>query len=231
MRERLRAASGRHELPLGGYLRGNSKEPVWADTYKNGKPQPTYRNAQLAICSLGITFQHDTFHQRKTVGGHSIGRFAGEITDDAMAALRDLVVSDVWLRSEKEHIADAANALCISNPCNPVQDLLAGLKWDGQARLDTWLIDYAGAKDTPLNRAMGVLLIVAMVRRAVQPGCKFDIMTILEGPQGCGKSSLAAALAGGPENFTDVPLLGRDTKVVAEVLVGNGWRRSLSLSA
>ena len=74
---------------------------------------------------------------------------------------------------------------------------------------------------------MGVLLIVAMVRRAVQPGCKFDIMTILEGPQGCGKSSLAAALAGGPENFTDVPLLGRDTKVVAEVLVGK-WVAEVS---
>ena len=74
---------------------------------------------------------------------------------------------------------------------------------------------------------MGVLLIVAMVRRAVQPGCKFDIMTILEGPQGCGKSSLAAALAGGSENFTDVPLLGRDTKVVAEALVGK-WVAEVS---
>ena len=179
------------------------------------------------IMSLGLTFEHDTFHRRKTIGGHAIGRFAGEITDDAIAALRDVIISKYGFDPKKEHVADAANALCISHPCNPVQDLLARLNWDGQARLDTWLIDYAGAKDTPLNRAMGVLLIVAMVRRAVQPGCKFDIMTIFEGPQGCGKSSLAAALAGGSDNFTDVPLLGRDTKVVAEALVGK-WVAEVS---
>ena len=32
------------------------------------------------------------FHGRKTISGQPIGRFAGEITDDAIAALRDLIV-------------------------------------------------------------------------------------------------------------------------------------------
>ena len=94
-------------------------------------------------------------------------------------------------------------------------------------RLDTWLVDYAGAADTALNRAIGVLLLVAMVRRAKQPGCKFDIMAVLEGQQGCGKSSLLAVLAGEPDNFTDTPVLKSDVKAVAEALRGK-WMVEIS---
>jgi predicted P-loop ATPase len=55
-----------------------------------------------------------------------------------------------------------------------VCDYLDGLQWDGQKRLDTWVIRYLGAEDTPLNRAFGRKMLVAAVRRARQPGCKFD---------------------------------------------------------
>ena len=208
-------------------LRGNGTGLVWPEMNDKGKPRPSYANAQVALRALGLTFEHDTFHCRKLIGGQPIGRFAGEIGDDAIAAARDLVVGSYGFDPGKEHLFDAANALCIKNSFDPVCDWLNALEWDGTPRLQTWLVDHAGAVDTPLNRATGELLLVAMVRRAKCPGCKFDIMVVLEGPQGCGKSSLLKVLAGDADNFTDTPVLRGSVKEVAETLRGK-WMVEIS---
>jgi predicted P-loop ATPase len=73
---------------------------------------------------------------------------------------------------------------------NEVQDFIEGLSWDGTERLDTLFIDYLGANDTAYNRAVCRKAFTAAVARAMQPGCKFDNMLILSGPQGIGKSTL-----------------------------------------
>ena len=80
---------------------------------------------------------------------------------------------------------------------NEVQDYLKGRAWDGIPRLDTLYIDYLGALDTPYNRTVARKGCVAAVARAMTPGCKFDNMTILVGPQGIGKSSLLDILSRG----------------------------------
>ena len=82
---------------------------------------------------------------------------------------------------------------------NEVQDYLKGLAgiWDGTPRLDTLFIDYLGAKDTPYNRAVTRKAFVAAVSRAMQPGCKYDNMVILSGPQGIGKSTLLDKMSRG----------------------------------
>ena len=73
---------------------------------------------------------------------------------------------------------------------NDVTKFLASLSWDGRARLDTLLIDYLGAEDTPYVRAVTRKAFAAAVARAIEPGCKYDTMLILTGPQGIGKSTL-----------------------------------------
>lgn len=73
---------------------------------------------------------------------------------------------------------------------NEVQDFIEGLSWDGTERLDTLFIDYLGANDTAYNRAVCRKAFTAAIARAMQPGCKFDNMLILSGPQGIGKSTL-----------------------------------------
>lgn len=82
---------------------------------------------------------------------------------------------------------------------NEVQDYLKGLKgkWDGVARLDTLFIDYLGTKDTPYNRAVTRKAFTAAVARAMVPGCKYDNMVILSGPQGIGKSTLLDKMSRG----------------------------------
>ena len=65
--------------------------------------------------------------------------------------------------------------------------------WDGKERLDTWLVDLCGAQDNPATRWAGAYMFGGPITRAYQPGFKFDVMPVLIGPQGCGKSSLVRA--------------------------------------
>ena len=82
---------------------------------------------------------------------------------------------------------------------NDVKDYLKGLKgkWDGIPRLDTLFIEYLGAKDTAYNRAVTRKAFTAAVARAMTPGCKYDNMVILAGPQGIGKSTLLDKMSHG----------------------------------
>ncbi|MFI3279612.1 MAG: virulence-associated E family protein [Rikenellaceae bacterium] len=73
---------------------------------------------------------------------------------------------------------------------NDVRNYLGGLEWDGHPRLDTLLVEYLGAEDTSYVRAVTRKAFVAAVARAMVPGCKYDTMLILVGPQGIGKSTL-----------------------------------------
>ena len=84
---------------------------------------------------------------------------------------------------------------------NGVQEYLKGLEWDGLKRLDTLLTDYLGARDTAYTRAVIRKALVAAVARAMTPGCKYDFMPILVGPQGIGKSTFLRYL--GRQWFSD----------------------------
>lgn len=80
------------------------------------------------------------------------------------------------------------------NIINDVRDYLLSLQWDDVKRLDTLLIDYLGAQDTPYTRAAIRKSLCAAVARVMNPGCKYDYMPILVGPQGIGKSTFLSML-------------------------------------
>lgn len=72
---------------------------------------------------------------------------------------------------------------------NDVRRYLEGLSWDGVPRLDTLFTDYLGAEDSLYTRAVSRKSFTAAVARAMEPGVKWDYMTILAGLQGLGKST------------------------------------------
>lgn len=109
---------------------------------------------------------------------------------------------------------------------HPIRDRIEGLRgqWDGEKRLKGWLARVCLVDQDPqladpllvryLARA-GTWFLMAMCARVmsrkmagarvtVGPGVKFDYMLILEGPQGWGKSTVAATLGG--EHFADTGL-------------------------
>ena len=68
---------------------------------------------------------------------------------------------------------DALKLMCLDRIFDPVMDYLERLQWDGVPRLDSWLIDYCGANETDLNKAISRKMLVAAVRRLPSPGLNF----------------------------------------------------------
>lgn len=108
-------------------------------------------------------------------------------------------------------LEEAVRMVAFRHRFHPVRSYLDGLRWDGEPRLRLWLrrVTREDDEEAPeLERYLarvGTWFLQAMVARVMRPGCKFDYMLILEGPQGWGKSSVLRALAG--EWFTDTTIV------------------------
>ena len=85
----------------------------------------------------------------------------------------------------------------VKHSFNNVKNYLNTLQWDGIPRLDTLFIDYLGAADDVYTRSVTRKAFTAAVARAMSPGCKYDTMVILSGPQGIGKSTLLDKMSRG----------------------------------
>jgi len=91
--------------------------------------------------------------------------------------------------------------------------------WDGEVRAELVFIDYLGSSDTPYTRSVTRKTLCAAYRRVLTPGCKFDSMPVLCGPQGIGKSTTIARLAD-PWYSDSLNLSDTKDKTAAEKLQG-----------
>lgn len=101
----------------------------------------------------------------------------------------------------KDKLKDAVVAVLTRHKKHPIRDYLKGLVWDGVERLDRLIIDYIGAEDNKLNRAMTRKHFTAAVARVFNPGCKYDYCLVISGAEGIGKSTLFSVMGG--EWFSD----------------------------
>jgi predicted P-loop ATPase len=182
---------------------------------RNGRPIANQRNIRRALELLGVGVRYDEFNDQVLVDGFK----------DRTVVADDAVVKELWLLIEERYrflstrdffftvVEEAAGR----NKFHPVCDYLDGLKWDGEKRLDRWLVTYGGAEDADYVRAVGALTLVAAVRRVRKPGCKFDEMLIFEMPtQGKDKSTAIQVLAVREDWFSDDLPLNSDGKRVIE---------------
>ena len=193
------------------------------DIDKYGNPKPTLANAAIAIVALGIQPRFDMFHRRIviTYKGNVRTVHEGLLSDDTVGAIRILINDSYCIDCGDPNTLMAIKGIAWQNAFDPVLDYLNECqgKRDKADRLDTWVIDYLGCTDTPLNRAIGRITLIAAVRRARQPGCKFDNIIVLEGPEGTEKSTAIRVLAG-DDNFSDQSILGAGDREVQEQLEG-----------
>ena len=103
---------------------------------------------------------------------------------------------------------------------HPIREMFESLPdWDKIPRVETVLIDYLGAQDNPYVRAVTRKALCAAYMRVYHPGIKFDHITVLNGSQGIGKSTLIAKL--GMSWFSDsLTLSDMNDKTAAEKLQG-----------
>lgn len=116
-------------------------------------------------------------------------------------------------------IQNAFTEIVYRNKFHPIKGYIESYTWDGVPRIERVFIDYLGAEDTHYVRQVTRKMLLAAVSRLYRPGCKFDEMLVLVGPQGAGKSSLLAKL--GREWFSD-SLRTFDNKEAGEHLQA-GW--------
>ncbi|MER9554663.1 virulence-associated E family protein [Mesorhizobium sp. M0323] len=175
-------------------------------------------NAVMAVRKLGVIFRFDEFRQKVICEGLE-GR-VGVSMDDIVLHIRRAVIDTLGFDPEPGYTRDAIRLLAQENSFNPVLEWIESKLWDGVPRIDRWLSVYLGAEDNELNRAFGRAVLMAGVRRVRRPGCKFDCVLVLEGPQGRGKSSVLKIMAGGEEFFSDEIVLGVSYREQQELLAG-----------
>jgi len=102
-------------------------------------------------------------------------------------------------------LVSAVAMAAYTNKFHSVVDWLESLPpWDGTDRLEYFLADCTGCRQSDYSMLVGLYFMIGMIARVYQPGCPMQYVMILEGEQGIGKSTFWRILAG--EWFQDTPL-------------------------
>jgi putative DNA primase/helicase len=142
-----------------------------------------------------------------------VGKRISQYLDDI-----DLILCRSYLSNicrfdvKKEMISDALESIAYQNQFHPVREYLQSLKWDGVKRIESILPDYTGCENNEYTREAGYKFLCACVKRVFNPGCKFDYILVLEGPQGTFKSTFVEILAG--KWYGDVDITSNNKDII-----------------
>lgn len=197
---------------------------------KTGNAATTVENIRIIVRNdprFKGSFYYDEFMERPMVCGDLPWRKLNgkprswDDTDDA--GVHNILEKDYKIDSMPKTREGIDLALTdISR--HPVREYLRSLVWDGEKRAETVFIDYLGAEDSRYTRNVTRKALIGAAARILSPGCKYDYMLVLVGPQGCRKSTTLRKL--GKEWFSD-SLFTMTGKEAYEQLQGN-WIIELS---
>ena len=147
--------------------------------------------------------KYDVFAQRDIIDIEAdpdspfTGTHGADVDDTALTRMAGYVETTYQLKTSVSALTD--KMLLPTAPergFNPVLEFIESEQWDNTPRIESVLIRYLGAEDTPLIRTITRKWFVAAISRAYNPGCKFDYCLVLQGAQGIGKSTVPEVLAG-----------------------------------
>ncbi len=182
----------------------------WVEQLKadsKGKYLSTRENAMIILQNdprLKARLALDEFENRpvalKKLPWREVSNGTRYLTDADDAGLR-IYLDKYYGISNRSIVEDCLISVTAKNAFHPVRDYLNSLKWDGQERVETLLIDYLGVTDNKYTRAITRKMLAAAVTRVFRPGCKFDYVLVLIGSQGQRKSMLLSRI--GRQWFSD----------------------------
>jgi hypothetical protein len=162
-------------------------------TTNGGVVQETLGNVMLALQHLepwASACWYDEVRDLLMVGNREL--------DNMMVTRAGLdLEAQVKMPIRSKHLVPTAlTYLCHQRPRDLLREWLDNLPaWDETPRLHTWLQTYANAPDNAYGRDVSRLLVEGMVARALNPGCQYRHVPILEGLENSGKTKLVRELA------------------------------------
>lgn len=171
-----------------------------------GKYTATSNNLNLIFSNdsrLKSQFRKNKFDSRDYVFGNLPWRKVERpepIKNVDFSGIRNYIECIYGINS-KLKVEDSLMLEMEKNSFHPIIKYLSGLRWDGEKRVDTLLIDYFGVEDNIYTRESMRKVLVGAVSRIMEPGCKFDYVLTITGAQGTGKSTFIKKL--GKEWYSD----------------------------
>jgi hypothetical protein len=163
---------------------------------RQGVPLATIGNVLLAARRpdvIGRRIGYDTFLDSLMLG---VGSGAWRrIDNNDMARMRVTLGNIGFKPVSAELMRDAVLMVADENKFDSAQDWLSSLEWDGVERIDTFYSTFFGVKDSPYVRAVGAYSWSTLAGRCVEPGAKADMVPVLIGLQGEGKTTSIEAMA------------------------------------
>jgi len=168
-------------------IRGKNR--TWAPCLHNSK-------LWLAKHKLDVKIRYDRFRQ-------SIYLDEEAISDELVIALTAEIEATLSVPWRQEHVRSALIYIGHKNQYSSLTNWLDSLAWDGTPRINTFFVDAFGCVPDAYSAECGKVLFISAVARAYVPGCQADVMPVLIGAQGLGKSMGLACLCPNPDWFTD----------------------------
>jgi predicted P-loop ATPase len=222
------------QIPTAG---GGAWRSLWSFDDR-GHPHPNLANVMVALREAPVLrdlFRRDEMLRAPMLMAPIVpdddpGRFPRPVTDADVSAVQEALQHEGLPRLGREVVHQAVDYRAAECAYHPIREYLDALHWDGMRRLDTWLSYHLGAEPTAYTAAIGRMLLMGMVARIYQPGCKMDYMPVLEGPQGTLKSA-ACRVLGGPWFSDALPDVRHGGKDVSQHLNGKWLIEVAEMSA
>lgn len=177
-----------------------------------GKIENTIGNACRAVkCPsfVDVDIRFDQFRDEIMLAPAGSGQWRA-FTDADYVEMRIKMEKRGFKPVGRELIRDAVLQVSSEQPFDSAITWLEGLVWDGVPRIEMFYHTHFGTANTEYTRAVSLYMWTAMAGRVLEPGIKADMVPILVGPQGCGKSSGVAALSPDPAFFTEISFAEKD---------------------
>ncbi len=116
-----------------------------------------------------------------------------------------------------EMIRDAVHVVADEHQIDSAATWLATLEWDGVPRIERFCPDYMGTADNEYTRRVSGYIWTALAGRILKPGCQADMVPVLIGRQGVGKSRGVQAMSPGPDHFAELRIDDSDDNIARKM--------------
>ena len=165
-----------------------------------------------------VQLAHDEFSDSVMLAPHGRREWR-PVRDDDLVRLRMRLEAQGFRPISRELMRDAVLLVTRENRFDAAVEWLTEQvpEWDGTERVETFLSAYYGVEDRAYTRAVSRYWWTAMAGRVLAPGCKADMVPIIHGAQGVGKSEGLKAIVPDESFIFEVSLRADDDALARQM--------------